>query len=198
MKKPESTSGLLVVQRIDNTTFDHLDRRPPFDGVSEIEVFDRYRGIDGDVWPGDPAAAGISLKNGLANTSEMPFVRHYLSTIQAGPGCDVVMVARCDALDKTLGYDSRFLGFDIGFLESEFNCYSFLFHEVIYARFDRLGKYGSSLNQNLLLPSYDLASEVIEIQKNLEKEGIEFETTVSPEDLCILAILQPPAADLQI
>jgi hypothetical protein len=54
----------------------------------------------------------------------------------------------------------KLLGYDFGFLEGEYNVYSFLLHEIIYPRFEELGAFAPRLNQNLLLDSVEAIKEI--------------------------------------
>lgn len=149
--------------------------------ISDREVLERYAGIDGELWPDDPGAAGIELARGLAPLEQLDRVRTYVRSLQPRVRCDLLAVEREPGGGCLHQPELKFLGYDFGFLESECNVYSFLFHEIVCPRFEELGAFASRLNQNLLLDSVNVAREIAGVRDSLEAGGERFETTDSPE-----------------
>lgn len=174
--------GLLVVERIDDEAHAlFLAPRLRLKWISDREVLERYAGIDGRLWPDDPAAAGLELERGLAPFGQIGRVRTYLRSLRPKVRCDLLVVEREPFGGSADRSELSFLGYDFGFLEGEHNVYSLLFQEVIYPRFEELSAFASCLNQNLLLDSVEATKEIAGIRDSLEARGERFETTDSPE-----------------
>jgi hypothetical protein len=188
-------TGLLVVTRIDYARDERFRGQPrgPAAGLSTCDVLRRYMGFDGELWPEEPGASGIRLENGLAPLKQINRVRLYYESLQSNTRCDLLAIGRADFEESLDLGGERFelLGYDFGYIESEYNFYSFLFHEIIYARFDEFKEIASTLNQHLLLESLDIAKEISKILDALELRGERLETSDSPEVCVPIAVLAP-------
>lgn len=182
-------TGLLVVERIgDGAHAAFLGPRVRLKWISDREVFERYSGVDGKLWPNDAAAAGIELERGLAPLEQLDRVRTYVRSLQPNVRCDLLVVEREPSRRRSSQPELTLLGYDFGFLEGEYNVYSMLRHEIIYPRFEEFRAFASRLNQNLLLDSVEATKEIAEARDSLEARGERFETTDSPEVCDPLAV----------
>jgi hypothetical protein len=154
--------------------------------MSASEVLGRYHGIDGTLWPGDPTGHGVSLERGLAPLDQLGLVRDFLESIRSRSRVDLLLVDREGGGGGETG--TRLLGYDLGFLESEFNVYSLLYHEIVFPRLVELACFGSMLNPHLLLDSVQGSERILQAVETLEREGVVFETSESPESCAPLAI----------
>jgi len=174
--------GLLVVERVDDGAHPlFLAPRVRLKWISDREVLERYAGLDGRLWPDDPGAAGIELDGGLAPLGQLDRVRTYFRSLRPKVRCDLLVVEHEPAEKRSDHPELRFLGYDLGFLEGEYNHYSFLRQEIILPRFEELAAFTSWLNQNLLLDSLEATKEIAGARASLEARGKSFETPESGE-----------------
>lgn len=113
-----------------------------------------YRGFDGIAWPGN-SLAEFSLRNGLASEDQLPKLLAYYDKI--GPP-DLDLVYCSSEMDDLPGFE--FVGYDLGYYESEFNHFSVLLNEVVFGSLLQLTKFRASLNECLLLMSDDDTDEI--------------------------------------
>jgi hypothetical protein len=181
-------SGLLVVARRDYQAEGLGRRRVRHAAFSDAEVLELYAGVDGHLWPHDPEAAGIHLERGLASLTDIDRVAQYAASLNVRTRCDVLRIDREPINSPTDEAGWEFLGFDFGVVEGEFNVYSFLYHEVIYSRFNELGAFARRLNRHLLIDRLEVIRELRAALDDLESSGERFETTDAPEICDPLAV----------
>lgn len=187
MRSQCNTSGYLVVRRINpakdvpiDNPIARPDIRPPNLALSHEGVLARYRGLDGWPWPGDSHLAMPPLANGLAVTTPFTALEEYYEETSKLYPCDLMYLDFAHGVKTPVGLppNFRFLGYDYGYYQWEDNLFSSLFHEVIYGVYDEMIAFAKLLNDNLLLPSVDIAQELhcvrtqlLEIGAHLERNG---------------------------
>lgn len=180
-KIPNSSfiGGLTVIRRINwPVEYAKVPSRKPSIDMSDEEVFEHYKGIDGEAWPETSALRDITLQAGLAPLHEYEAVKAYLRSVSAKYKCDLLYLEfPCGADDvPPIPLDFKFLGYDYGFYQSEDNLFSSIFHEVIYGRYGEMKSHASFLNNNLLLPTLETISSLTFARDNLLKTGADLET----------------------
>lgn len=147
--------------------------------ISVGRAIEAYRGFDGlKLWPQVEAFEGIMLDGALAPASQLSAVLQYASAI-CRDRCDLLF---CDVITDFGSHVVRtsglpFLGFDYGWLESEYNRFSVVLHEVVFGSLERMREYTTLLNRNLL---FDSLSDVVALAREREshknREGLELES----------------------
>ncbi len=164
--------GLLVVKR---ETWETSQAR----STSFLEKAKRYGGFDGQPWPGERGVIAEYIENGLVKpnyfhkvqsyyrvvSKQYPCVLLYLSfNLEEGPPDSIIDVF-------------TFKGFDHGFYDSEYSCFSALLHEVILDdRYEELEEFRKSLNVHLLFPSQEIASRFSYVRTALLRQGKDLES----------------------
>jgi len=147
------TSGLLLIERF-------VVSRETSIGISAEEARQRYRGFDGIVWPGETVRS-IPLEDGLAPLSELPRLLAYASDLD---GVDLIYCAFEGPPDS---HGFRFLGYDIGYFESEYNHFSTILNEIVFGEMDEMTRFGPVLNRSLLFDSSHDAERVVATRTRL-------------------------------
>src|SRR5215831_20965336 len=128
-------SGLLVVNRSDlmrkAERSGSLANRTASLGISAEEVFRRYRGFDGEVWPMEVHTA-LHGEDGLGNPSQLQSIEEYARKLPSPQESDIILLVRRGVSDDIRRLQWRPIGFDVGFFESEWSHFSVILHEVIW------------------------------------------------------------------
>jgi hypothetical protein len=160
-----------------------LSKRVPAREMTHEEVFRRYRGFDGLAWP-NLEHAEFQTDEGLADFADLGPVDAYVQRLAHPEECELIALARLDVAGFGLG-DWRPAGFDIGYFESEWSHFSVLLNEVIYASRLELRRFASALNKNLLVPTMELALDVIAERGLLLETGADIEEAPHVEPIAI-------------
>lgn len=184
-------SGLLVVKRfpIETSYYTIINRKPSIMYSHEKIAFD-YKGIDGIPWP----SSNIQLIEGLASTDQYNEVISYYKLIKEEYLSDLLLI-------KVLPFEVQinepcnivnnftFIGYDYGNYISEFNCYSSIYHEVIYGFHKDMRQYSSFFNKHLLLPNIEKVGELARTRQILLEKGTDgIETVEEGEEFAPIAI----------
>lgn len=181
--------GILVVNRLEllrrSQRSGALSKRVAPLGITHEEVFRRYRGFDGLVWP-ELEHPQFSTVNGLANIDDAVLVNEYVAALPTSNECDVILLARLEVSDAGLWSKGwRPAGFDIGYFESEWSHFSVVLSEILYGTHLGLRRFASELNQYLLVPSLEQSLEVIKERGRVAVTGADFEIADHIEPIAI-------------
>jgi hypothetical protein len=160
----------------------YAQQKPAAD-ISFQEVFRRYRGLDGEVWP-QKEHAEFPIEDGLAAIEHWSLVNQYVRKLASANECDVIMLARLGPrLDSVQQLGWSFAGFDVGYFESEWSHFSVILCEVIFGVNSELRSFCSRLNEHLLLSTLEDArallterSRLVRLGRDLEEEPPQMET----------------------
>jgi len=168
-----------------------LAQREPAVSLDPAEVFRRYRGFDGDVWPGRDSEGqfadaeltpmGLQLSSGLAPLSRLQQVLSYRERIDKNGECDVIGIRPTEQRRKDfINFDdwpSGFtrVGLDIGFFDSEWSHYSCTLNEILWGTYPELRRFGDRLNKNLLFDDYQRIDEFLVARSRLLATGADVE-----------------------
>lgn len=180
--------GLLVVNRFEllrqAERSGSLSNRMPATGRDHEDVFRRYRGFDGLAWP-EVKHEDFSTAEGLADPDVLGPVDAYVEKLPHRHECEVILLAPLDAAG--LDVDGwRRAGFDVGYFESEWSHFSVVLNEIIYGTRLELRRFANVLNEHLLVPTLDLALEVIVERSRLAGIGADVEEVPHVEPVAIL------------
>lgn len=166
--------GLLVVRRINYFTDSRYSalRRLPSLSLTDDEIVQRYKGIEGECWPIGDEMKSLMLSHGLAPIQQYEFVLQYFIEASMTLCCDLLYIRSSTLLDRPsfLPNNFRFCGYDYGLFYSGFDNYSVIFNEVIYGAYDSLRAYSKYLNADLLLPE-PLKLEALEQDRMMLVDG---------------------------
>jgi hypothetical protein len=169
---------LIVAQTLNFRTAEKAGRKNVL-GLSPHEIEERYVGLDCEPWPEDASPPSMGEFAGLAPLSELPLVQQrYLALKRRDPSARLLYLAKCDIGEPRdpsppNGFES--LGYDYGFIDSQFNHYSVLANEVLYGLYERMASFAAHLNGRLLLPTFDLIRFLNRVRNELLEEGADLE-----------------------
>ena len=179
MSIQSSNRGLVVIERTnwflrggENKSL----REPAVSGTPE-EILRRYKGIEGNAWPVNPAASGLVLSAGFAPIEKLTSVLSFLDALRqtSDKSVDLILCDRCSSIRHVR--DFKFCGFDYGYYDCDANSFSFVFNEIIYCRFPECRALASTLNTNLLFDSLEelrgaeaCRAQLLKVGKNLEDD----------------------------
>ena len=194
-KKPQVKEGCIVIERI-NWFSDHAPGGARPDRVASVVVphdaiCERFRGIEGWLWPELSDADEIEVVDGLALPSSDQRLREYVARLQPRLRVDALLVSREERDDRSTesGKGEQFLGYDFGFLSCDSDNYSVVFNEVIYGTEDNLRVLSSHLNENLLFESRHSVELLRRERTRLVRQGRDLETdNVEPQAFRIFAL----------
>ena len=160
---PMPISGLVAIDR--SAMFGRwrgrLEGRSSCVNMTNEQIFDSYQGIDGDVWPSPPFADWE--ETGILPLTEWESVTALVNGASRRDTIDVVALVRGPtAADDLLHTGWRFLGCDIGYLESKWSHLSAVLHEVVFGIHPSLTRFSSALNANLLLDTVEAAIALLQ------------------------------------
>jgi hypothetical protein len=158
--------------------------------MTEEEVFRRYRGFDGQVWP-VREHPDFATKDGLAPLSALPAVRRYVATLD--PRCEIVILSTNELQTNGDGNEKlRFVGWDVGFFESEWSHFSSILHECVFGSDEVLRSYAERLNSSVLFEHQADALAFLGARAEAAGRGAELE---SDAEFAAFAIHVPESAD---
>lgn len=168
--------GILVIDRMHFLKRVATLTREPACHMPHEEVHKRYRGVDGGLaWP-ESEKTSFELRNGIAPLSVLKQVREYFLQIVARDVTDMIVISSSGIENSQLCEPIyRFLGYDVGFVESAWSHYSVVFGEVIYGIVPDMRAYASRLNQSLLFDSLSDAQSLVEVHELLKRRGVGLE-----------------------
>jgi hypothetical protein len=172
----ESAGGLLIVERFAVEQLPHT--------FTPRDVLNRYRGFEGRAWPGT-LGDDIALVGGLAPLSEFDRLWEYCRRVET-PLIDLVYCSFDEDPDLP---DFEFVGFDVGYYESEYNHYSVVLNEVIYGSCDVLTAFNPELNGQLLIDTEKRAEALLAVRATVSRSECDLES--GPERLQSISIFVP-------
>jgi hypothetical protein len=144
-----------------------LRRQPPALDLDPEDVFERYRGFDGQAWP-NGELLGFVGESGLAPITSFAEVLGYMRLLPTG-------TAALIAIGESPGGTFQLAGFDVGAFLSRYAHFSVLLNEVIFGTLDELRGYAGRLNSNLLMPSAAQAQDLLALRARLHDSGADLE-----------------------
>lgn len=130
----------------------------------------RYRGFDGIAWPGETVRE-IALADGLAPLAELPTLLGYYGKI-ADRSIDLIYCA-FDEMISLPGF--TFVGFDVGYYESEYSHFSVVLNEIVAGSLQELRTLASSLNESMLVPTEVECAAILDLRARLLSAGADLE-----------------------
>ena len=190
-------TGIVVVDRL-KLLRDHGPplRSPAVDGSHE-EICRRYKGFDGVLWP-ESDRRKFDVEDGLASLEDLADVDRYLMEVASRNDCDIIAVSRDGGELPPGSRPWGFVGFDIGYLESEWSQFSITMNEVIYGTIPELRKFAKMLNEHLLVPTQELAYEVMREHNRLAATGADVEEVTDIELIAIFLRREENRIDINI
>jgi hypothetical protein len=82
------------------------------------------------------------------------------------------------------------IGYDFGYINSDSDHYSVLFHEILYGLYEDLRQYNNSVNDVLLFPSLKGVRQASATRARLVEEGADLET-IDHSDLLAVQVSIP-------
>lgn len=172
--------GLLVVSRDEGWAHAAKTRwreASPALGLNAVDTLHRYRGFDGEHWPGGGPPGTVDIAHGLASPSNMDRILEYTRTLRLD--FDVLFCAVGDAdvgapVRSGLG-SATFAGFDIGVLESSDNHYSVILNELLLGQNEGLRWLSGHLNRFLLFDTVEEADAAMRSRAVLSKTAADLE-----------------------
>jgi hypothetical protein len=198
----KKANGLLVVRRINyfaDTRYRSNERNSSIN-LSHEGIIKCYRGIEGEPWPMTDEFNILKISRGLAPMNMLKKTMEYYRNISKTYLCDLIYIAMNQSPvghDKALN-EFVFCGFDYGIYESEGNCYSSVFNEVIYGKNDELRRFGKHLNNALLFPDRDSVNDFIKARNQLLQMGADLETTEEDEEFTSISIYMKPELCMEL
>jgi len=171
--------GILVLNRLEALRqakkSGALARRVAPRELTHESVFRHYRGFDGVVWP-QLEHPHFQTEDGLASTDDSAAVDLYVSELPAGDEYDVIVLARLEVNQATLGENGWHLaGFDVGYFDSEWSLFSVVLNEIVYGLCPDLRHFTTVLNEHLLIPTLEQAFEIVKERERVEAMGADLE-----------------------
>jgi len=188
--------GLLVVDR----TY-LLELRKSSRSLSKVDaavrgtdafIFQSYEGFDGQSWPG-ASLAGFTLFNGLAPAASYHKVRAYYEGLVNRADCDLIALNENPDVE---GVQFTFVGYDVGYYESEHSHFSALLNEVVFGTTDEMRRVAADLNEHLLLESAQQAEALLDLRISLLSRGLDLESDGDFEIISIYSYADTPRRDL--
>ncbi len=174
--------GLLIVER------ENWFESPSYGATEEAaatpavpvplgEVWRTYRGIDGIPWPSSQDTDELILSGGVASLDQYGAVVGVLGRDSQAAKVDLLYIRP----SQSRGFLARvpkefsFIGFDVGYVDGDFNCFSVLLNEVIFGSLPAMRQLSDNLNEYLLLPSEAAARTVVDVRNMFSRDTPELE-----------------------
>lgn len=172
-------SGLVAVTRVN---YDQKYRNPqdpewqPIPPLTNEEVARRYCGIESDVWWEEDYEGIPDVVDGIAPLHRLVDL---VKVIRFGSGAkftDLLYLAIGD--DGPTSYRERFsfIGYDIGYFESNYGNFSAILSDIIYGKYNEMKAFVRLLNANLLFDSLEICKEFLTMRSTMSERGLDFET----------------------
>jgi hypothetical protein len=142
------------------------------------EVWRTYRGIDGIPWPSSSQETdGLILSGGVASLDQYRAVVGILGRESQTAKVDLLHIRPSQSRDffARAPKEFSFIGFDVGYLDGDFNCFSVLLNEVIFGSLPAMRQFSDKLNEYLLLPSEEAARTVVDVRNMFSRDTPELE-----------------------
>ena len=183
--------GYVVVRHVDPTVaypLSEVARRQPPGHLDGSEVARRYRGFDGDLWPG--AEFNVIAKNqfGLADRHQLRLLQHTAANCDSPELCDLIYLSTGKGCQLCRTADHLLLGYDFGHFASVYDKYSVILNEVIFGRHDEIRQFARQLNDHLLLPTVETARFLGAARTHLLAHGGDLETDINPIPMCVFGV----------
>jgi hypothetical protein len=180
--------GFIVVKR----PLEIVENSRPAPGLTDEVILSRYRGFGGEIWP---QRDGLSLpfEDDLAEAvvSSYNVAKKYLSALTPRELVDILYVSDEDVSDDdhiSPAAQLVFLGFDYGYIQSPYNCYSSLYFECLYGACPDLKKFAAELNKCLLFSDTALISSFAQVRAELQNMGAPLESYEIDEEFRPIAV----------
>jgi hypothetical protein len=181
--------GILVVNRFDFMRLaaraGTLRSRKPAVELSPEEVFRRYRGFDGLVWP-ELEHPEFLTEEGLAELTDWSLVKQYVQKLARPDECDVIVLAalgsRFEDIQR-LGWAPA--GFDLGYFESEWSHFSVILNEIVFGVHAELRAFAGRLNEHLLFATLEDATATLTERTRLFGLGKDLEQATQVEAIAV-------------
>jgi hypothetical protein len=147
-------NGLVVVKRSTNFFDKGLINCQEAEVVNQ-DIFKRYKGFDGEIWPDSDRFEG------LAHITDIEEVIDYYKSIclkNINSYFDLIYLNK-DSIQLNIP-NFIFGGYDFGYFISKYNYYSVLLNEVIFGREAKMKKFTCKLNANLLISNLKILEEL--------------------------------------
>ena len=185
-KKFQKAAGIVVIRRINYFSDNKFASKDILPAVSmdHAEILKCYNGIEGDPWPIENEFTERELFHGLVSLNQLDNALSYYQKVAMKYSCDLLFILVGTTLIETERIPKNFVfcGFDYGIYDSEFNCYSAIFNEVIYGRYKELRAFGRKLNNSLLFDTPDLIAKFHKVRNDLIIEGADLETSEGDDE----------------
>lgn len=184
-------TGLLLLSR-----WQMCDMSPAFQSrtspcqLSPMEVTMTYGGFDGKLWPNRRLLedSGIEIPEGadLIDLSRFETIaKLYEDNYSKIEDKLIFMTSDLDFPEPAISDSNvalEFLGFDYGIYNGEYICYSVLFNEILFGKYEPLRKFAVQLNNFLMFPDLGLLKEMQIERRTLVENGadLEYEDSSNP------------------
>jgi hypothetical protein len=186
------TGGLLVIRRVNYFSDSRYGAKERLSSInlSHEEIIKCYRGIEGEPWPIRDEFTANNISKGIVPLSMLPNVIEYYRSASMSCLCDLICIVINQGPDELIKAFNNFIfcGFDYGIYESEGNCFSSVFNEIIYGKYEELRQFGEHLNSALLLPNEDLLVDFCKSRNRMVQLGADLETTDHAEAFSSISI----------
>lgn len=186
---------LLVLNRIEMmrrfARLGSLERREPAIGLTHSQVFHAYSGFDGDFWP-ESGEHEIRLTDGLAGCDQLSVVVEYFRNIRVKDEVDLVMLEFGPTPNGTRPDGAwTFVGYDLGFIESEWSHFSIILNEIIYGHLRELREFAEGLNEHLLIATESQAELILDRRGLLSSAGADVENGENMQAIAVYVRSSP-------
>lgn len=180
-----NNEGLVVYEQCDvRYVGPGFVQRPTVKSLDFNDIFRKYKGIEAHkTWPNrnvfEELGVEISRETHFADFRQIEKVKDVCETFFPNE-YHVIYVALEPFRPEFVGHAQekyfKFLGYDYGYLFNAIACYSLIFNDILFFRFDELGEYGQFLNENLLFPDLRYTEQLGLDREKLVSEGKDLES----------------------
>ena len=132
-----------------------------------------YRGIEGVPWPN--RLPQLTLVEGLVPVEQLSTVLMYLRQKSLTAECELLYIERVESVGVRTPASFVEIGFDVGVYTCEDNCYSAVFHELLFGKYDELAEFAPGLNEHLLFSTEHAAERFRAKREDLLAKGFDLE-----------------------
>lgn len=150
-----------------------------------------YKGFDGLLWPGNSPLS--DLVGALAPVDRLSSVMAYASEQRTRSSCEVIHCATGDCITEPVPGGFRELGIDVGYLGDVYNCYSAIFHELLFGKYQELClEFSKALNEHCLFDDMSSAATFAARRDVLAMDGYDLEAGDGPAQTVKVSVLVRP------
>jgi hypothetical protein len=157
---------------------------------SSGRVLPKYRGIDGFPWPDRAQWSSMRFEHGVACVDQIGEVLELLRRQPESSDVELLYVESESGSRQFSGPPTgfAFAGFDVGYIDSDLNCFSVVLNEVLVGSLSAMRQLSEKLNENLLFRSPEGASTALAVRKMFPKGTAELEDFDQHEELQYFAV----------